>query len=307
VHLTIKQLYIRSFDLDHLDLYWETQDTRVGLGTAAPDILDYEFYILRSGDSPEGPYTQIAGPLRDQYLIRDTNVSLLHKWRQYYYKIRVVHKPSGKEETFGPTASSTPEPNLEAAEIIRAEDLLFRNYVGRKCWLFIARTFGPRCTCYDMTLKRKTVSNHRPCFGTGFLGGFLPPIEVYVQIDPSGKNVKRTSLQEVQQYDTMGRMIAFPPVSPDDIIVESENKRWRVISVNSTERLRAPVHHELALHQIPKGDIEYDLPINVTPQSIFMPASEGNFNNPHHLESGEDYGDILAAFGNPRGSLRRAD
>lgn len=305
--IKITELRVNSMDLDHIDLHWETQDAQLRLGGSSIDILDYEFYVLRSGDSPEGPYTQIAGPLRDQYILRDNQVSLLHKWRQYYYKIKVIHKPSGFTQEFGPTASSIPEPNLEAAEIIRAEDLLFRNFIGRKCWLFIARTFGPRCTCYDISLKRKIVSNHKPCFGLGFLGGYLPPIEIYLQIDPAGKNVRRTSLQEVQQYDTMARMIAFPPVSPDDIIVESENKRWKVITVNSTERLRAPVHHEIALHRIPVGDIEYDLPINVTPQSIFMPASEGNFTNPQHLESGEDYGDILAAFGNPRGSLRRAD
>lgn len=299
----ITSLIVRSFDLDHLDIFWKIAPLRGSRGDATHEIFDYEFYVLRSGDSPEGPYTQIAGPLRDQYMLRDMQVSLIHKWRQYYYKIKVVHKPTGKEKEWGPTASSIPERNLEAAEIIRLEDMYFRNFVGRKCWLFIARTFGPQCSCYDYTLGRKLIANHKACFGTGYLGGYLPPIEVYVQIDPPGKNHQVTSLQEVTQYDTGARMISFPPVSPDDILVESENLRWRVISVRHTERLRTPVHQELTIHRIPVGDVEYDLPINVDVQNL-QPADDRNFTNRSNIEKDGGYDELFTLLGKARGVLR---
>lgn len=302
--LEVTELVVRSFDLDHLDIFWKIAPVRGPRNDQPHEIFDYDFYVSRSGDSPEGPYTTIAGPLRDQYLLRDVQVSLLHKWRQYYYKIKIVHRPTGKEREFGPTASSIPARNLEAAEIIRLEDVLFRNFVGRKCWLFISRTFGPQCSCYDYTLGRKTVANHRPCFGTGYLGGFLPPIEIYLQIDPPGKNHTITSLQEIQPQDTQARMISFPPVSPDDTIVESENIRWRVIKVSHTERARTPVRQELTIHRIPIGDIEYDLPINIDVQNL-QPSEERNFTNPMNIEENGDYSDILATYGYPRGALRR--
>ena len=301
--IEVTSLVVRSFDLDHLDIFWKISPLAGSRSDGKHEIFDYEFYILRSGDSPEGPYHQIAGPLRDQYMIRDIQVSLLHKWRQYYYKIKVVHKPTGESKEWGPTASSIPERNLEAAEIIRLEDMYFRNFVGRRCWLFIARTFGPRCSCFDLTLGRKTIANHKTCFGTGYLGGYMSPIEVFVQIDPPGKNHQVTSLQELLPTDTGGRMISFPPVSPNDILVESENTRWRVISTRNTERLRTPVHQELILHGIPKGDVEYDLPINVDIQNL-QPADDRNFTNYTNIEKDGDYNGLFALLGKARGVLR---
>ncbi len=303
--INITRLSVQSFDLDHLNIWWEIDPV------AGPrndeerhKIFDYQFFVLRSGDSPEGPYQQLAGPLVDQYSLRDVQVSLLHKWRQYYYQIKVVHVPTGKTQTFGPTASASPEPDLIAAAIYREEDLLFREFIGRRCWLFPARTFGPRCSCWDIILQRQTRSGHALCFGTGFLGGFMSPIEAWVQIDPTGQVKKPTPLGQSQTVDTAARMIYFPPVSQNDILVESENRRWRVISSTPTERLRAKVRQELALHEIPKGDIEYDLPINVSAQSV-KPSAERNFLNRQNLENdGESYDDILAAFGKPRGAIR---
>ena len=300
----VTSLRVRSFDLDHLDIFWEIAPVIGPKRDEDPHtIFDYDFYVLRSGDSPLGPYEQIAGPFRDQYMLRDMQVHLLHKWRQYFYKIRVVHRPTGEEELFGPSSSDEPEQDLIAAEIIRQEDLLFREFTGRKCWLFIARTFGPRCTCWDPVLSRRTRSSHALCFDTGFLGGFMSPIEVYVQIDPQGKNMNATSLGEMQPNDSSARMISFPPVSPHDILVETENLRWRVISSACTERLRSVVHQELRIHGIPKGDIEYALPMNVALQNLTTAANR-NFTNPQNLEKDGDYSDIFSAFGHPRGSLR---
>jgi hypothetical protein len=300
--IKVTKLTVRSFNLDHLDVFWEI-DRVAGPKEGKPhEIYDYDFYVLRSENAVSG-FIQLGGPLRDQYDFRDIGVSQLHKYRQYFYKIRVVHRPTGQEETFGPAASADPEPDLIAAEIIRQEDLLFREFIGRRCYLFPIRTFGPLCSCFDMHLNRMTNSRHAACFGTGFLGGYRSPIEVWVQFDPSPKRPQPSSLQEIQGNDTVARMISFPPVSPRDILVESENKRWRVQSMTPTQRLRAVVHQELQLHEIPRGDIEYTLPVNVDLKSL-KPSAERNFTNPQNLDKDDDFSDIFAAYGKPRGSLR---
>lgn len=301
MRVEVTKFFVRSFDLDHLDIYWEIAPLTSSAETH--EIFDYEFYVLRAPTSPMGPYEQIAGPLRDQYRLRDVQVSLLHKWREYYYKLKVVHKPSGDEKEWGPISQEA-EIDLIGAEIIRQEDMLFREHIGRRCWLFPIRTFGPVCTCYDLVLKRRTRSQHLPCFGTGFLGGFMSPIEVWIQIDPSPRNPVQSAVQEMQPQDTTGRMISFPLVTPGDIIVESENKRWRASPVSQTERLRSPVRQEISLHAIPRGDIEYALPINVDGQTL-KPSAARNFTNPHNLKDpDESIQDILSFFGRPWGPSR---
>jgi hypothetical protein len=131
----------------------------------------------------------------------------------------------------------------------------------------------------------------------------MAPIEIWPQIDPHGKTHTASPLQEMMPNDTGARMISFPPVSPGDIIVEAENKRWRVMDAKATERLRTPIHQELTLHRIPIGDIEYSLPINVDMQNL-VTAEDRNFTNPSNLENNGDYSDILATFGRARGTIR---
>lgn len=303
--LNVTKITVQSFDLDHLDIFWEI-DKVVGPSddSGRHEILDYQFFVLRSGDSATGPFDVVAGPLRDQYLIRDIQVSLIHKWREYYYKIRVVHVPSGETKEFGPAASLTPAPDLIAAEIIRQEDVLFREFIGRKCWMFTKRTFGPLCSCYDQTLQRRTRSGHALCFDTGFLGGYLNPVEIFVQIDPHGKNSNATPMGETQPNDTAGRMISFPPANPGDILVETENRRWRVLGVTPTQRLRSTVRQELRLHEVPKGDIEFELPLNLSNLQNLQPSAERNYTNPQNIEKNGDYSSIIAFFGRTRGVLR---
>ena len=300
--LNVTKFYVRSLDLDHLDLFWEIGPLPASRVEGTPhEVFDYDFYVLRSGDSPGGPYEILAGPFRDQYMLRDNTVSLLHSWREYFYKLRVVHRPTGTFEEFGPSSSDQTEPDLIASAIIREEDILFREFIGRKCWLFKSRTFGPLCTCFDVTLGRRLRTGHQLCFDTGFLGGYMSPIEVWAQVDPPGKDNTAHSFGEVQQCDTMGRLISFPPVSPRDILVESDNERWRVIKTSQTERLRHAVHQELTLHHIPKGDVEYNLPVEVDLQNLLV-AADRNFTNPTSVAKDGDFDDITAFWRHPRGS-----
>lgn len=296
--LQVTKLTVRSFNLDHLDLFWEiSQVAGPRVDQDMHEIFNYEFYVLRAGDSPMGPYEQIGGPLLDTYRFRDVQVSLLHKWREYYYKLKIVDRRTDEVIETEPVGHNQPPPDLIAGEIIRQEDMLFREFSGRRCWLFPKRTFGPRCSCYDLTQKRVTRGNHLPCYGTGFLGGYMAPVECFVQIDPSPKESSHTTLQELQPGDTTARLIAHPPFSKDDVLVESENRRWRVIKVSSTERLRATVRQELTIHEIPRGDIEYALPIRVDLANL-SPAAERNFRNAQALDSTE-YGDLLRTYGIP--------
>ena len=102
---------------------------------------------------------------------------------------------------------------------------------------------------------------------------------------------------ERQPSDTHARTLSFPPISPRDIIVESENRRWRVVNVVTTQRLRAVVHQELQLHEIARSDIEYSLPLALDATQV-RPAASRNFSNPQNLSQDADKDvDIFAFWG----------
>lgn len=276
---------VRSFSLDWLEFTWEVDNTQL-------DPHSYDWYVERS-ESPEGPWDPIAGPFQDRYRFIDNRVNLLHAWRTLYYRVKSVDKTDSTNLAYSTPATLAAEPDLIAQEIQLLERTVWREYTGRKCYLFPVRTFGQYCPhCMDIAGKgstfRKLRSNCVTCYDTQFARGYLNPIELYIQFDPSTKSNQPQGTGETFQSNTTARMGNFPLVKPRDIIVEAENRRWRVVHAGSTERLRAKVHHELTLHEIVRGDIEFQLPINISDLRNLEPSPERNFSNAQNLEGFED-------------------
>ena len=297
-NLTFVNTKVRSFSLDFLEVLWEIKETEL-------DPMDFQFYVLRS-ESPMGPFDIIAGPFDDHYRFVDNKVNLLHRWRQIYYKIRSVQEVDSTNVEESDAFTFANEPDLIAEEVQRLERLLWNEYAGTKCFVFPIRTFGKRCqNCYDGPEKgkgftsQKRRSNCFSCFDTTFVRGYYSPIEIYMQIDPSSTSVQNLPIAERGQRDTTARMPNFPLMKPRDIIVEMTNKRWRVVKVTPTERLRAVVHQEMVLHEIIKGDVEYQLPIRVENLRDFEPSPIRNFLNPQDLQAFETQAihDIFAVYG----------
>lgn len=278
--LTISKLRVRSLDMDHLDLFWE-------IGNTSEDPYDYTFQVERS-ESPEGPWDPVSSEFSDRYMFRDINVNLQNRWRVYHYRIKITRK-SDSSITYSDLAQTTAQPDLVALEVRRLETILLREFVGRRVWLFPRRSFGQRCpNCWDSRSGQRTTSQCVTCYDTGWARGYLDPIETWVQFDPTAKNTQNLQLAETQQQNSSARLTDFPPVKPKDIIVEAENVRWRVERVSETQRLRAVLHQELVLHAVPKGDIEFKLPINIDSLETLEASPKRNFTNPQNLEAHDD-------------------
>jgi hypothetical protein len=276
--LAVKNLRVRSLDVDSKEVTWE-------LGDSHADALDYTFEVLRS-ESPSGPYETITPKFEERYIFIDRRVPIGDKFVLLHYKLRVTEKATGRVMEVGPAAQQA-EPDLMAQNIRRLEMTYFTQIVGRQVWLFKRRTFGPRCrTCWDSTLQKRTVDRCLDCFGTGMLRGYHDPIEVWMQVDPASK-VQQNNPQQIAQFvSTSARMSYYPNVSPGDVVVEAENRRWRVQSVTLTERLRAAVKQELVLRQIEEKDIEFKLPVKIERAlRDVQPSPSRMFDNPTDLNT----------------------
>jgi len=276
--LAIFDLKVRSLDVDRKEITWKISDFQ-------GDVYDFDIQVLRS-ESPEGPFETIGPVFTDRYIFVDQRVPIGNKYRTLWYKIRLTHRKSGTSREYGP-ASQTAEPSLDAQYIRRNEMTAFIHVIGRQCWLFKKRTFGPRCSsCWDPVTKKRTRANCLECFDTGFLRGYLDPISVWVQIDPAGK-AKQNQAQQISQIsNTSARLSFYPSVAPGDILVEAENRRWRVTQVSQSERLRAPIKQELLLYEIEDTDIEFKMPINLDRAlEDIQPSPPRMFTNPMNLDA----------------------
>lgn len=278
VALKIERPRVRSLDTTVMEVTWETDSSSV-------DVLDYTFQVLRS-ESGEGPFEPITQEFEDRYIFVDRRVPNSDIFRQLWYKIRVRHKASNDTIDVGPLTREPP-PDLVAQTIRRNEQTLFTQAIGRMCWLFPKRTFGTRCTnCWDPRLSAKKRANCVSCYDTGFIRGFMNPIEVWVQIDPVAKAVQLQQMEKDAQQLTTARMTFYPVIKPGDVLVELENKRWRVVGVQTSERLRAIIKQELTLRLIQPTDIEYKLPLRLSEALKDIQVSPSRmFTNPHNFNN----------------------
>jgi len=84
----------------------------------------------------------------------------------------------------------------------------------------------------------------------------------------------RLNVTERVIKNTSARTSAFPPVKPGDMIIEEGNIRWEVEKRTATTLKGAAVHQELTLHEIPRGDIRYSVPVSVDPREEFVAECE---------------------------------
>lgn len=156
-------------------------------------------------------------------------------------------------------------------------------------WVVANNILTSNCSCYNKLLDKRTRSGCVTCYDTGWVRGYLHPIESWIQVDPSAKTKQVTGTGSVTQQDnTTMRMGYYPAIKPGDLIIEAENKRWRVIQQNQTEHSRAPVHQELQVHRIPEKDIEFRIPVEFSdalPNLYFTPRR--NFTNPTNMENAD--------------------
>lgn len=281
---------VLSFELDYLDVLWEIEPT-------TEDIQEYQFFVERS-EAEAGPWLQIAGPMVDIYRFRDNATpQITTNARTLFYRVKAVHSPSGKIQ-YSRVFDQEGQISLHAQEMVRLERVLFEEFVATKCWVFPRRTFGQKCpSCYDEVLEKVIDDACVTCWSTGFSGGYHYPIAFWAQLD-SPEQTEQVTLEDHRRvlYYTL-RCGPSPALRPLDLVIDHQNRRFRVVSVSGTSRLGVTVRQETRLVQIQRGSIEDKIPLKVDTATLRQ-FPERVFSNPHSLEASEpDIGSIFGAYG----------
>lgn len=285
---------VLSFDIEFNDIYWEIETTN-------DDLQEYDFTVERS-ETETGPFIDISGPLIDRFYLRDNSTFQKSHNRRYFYRVRAKNRLTGNE-VCSQVVSRMGDLPLDAQEIVRLEHLLWREFSGAQFWLFPRRTFGQRCPqCYDRHLEKVVDSKCRACWSTGFSGGYHYPMDFWAQVD-TGQNTEQRTIDDHRQTNYFGlRTCNTPNIKPQDLIIDHLNRRFRVISVDSTTRLGKPVHQEVKMVQVERGTIEYGVPLKVDAATEPL-VPQRLYTNPHTISEIEEeadptnLADILGPYG----------
>lgn len=254
--LVVQNLRVRTYDVRYHDIYWDIEDT-------SEDVTGYQFEVLRS-EGAEGPYIPVSPPFIDHYSFRDVDAHPGNPKRRFYYKIRVTHRINGQVATYPDRGEYLhAEVDKIALEKSRLRRLHLKLHSGRRVWILPRRRSGQLCSCYDQDRERKIRSNCLVCYDTKYVGGYLSPIETYMSIREGAQFAQQAPQIEIVQTNAQAILPHYPPVVTDDIIIEAENVRWKVLPVDGFERRRFRYEQRFQLGKLIPGDISYKVPVNI--------------------------------------------
>lgn len=274
--LAFSDFRVVSFTREFFDLHWEIEPT-------LDDIQEWEFYVDRS-ESEAGSWTEIAGPLIDQFFLRDNTVAAYNDIRTWFYRVRAHHVREGFD-VVSDTADQGGPIDLMGAEVTRVETLVWKEHNGVALWVFPRRTFGQRCpSCYDDVLQKVTEADCELCWGTGFTGGYHRPIKTWGQVQPS--EIRQHVSTEDHKQPITGNITCppSPTIRPGDLIVDARNWRWVATAQDATTRLQVDVRQIVPVFKVEPGQIEDHVPLRVD-AAVEELRGPRNFSNPQDLEA----------------------
>ena len=277
--LKLNHIRVRSFDLDYLDLTWETEPQQ-----ASEDPLNYTFQVLRS-EADTGPYENVSRTFSDKYRFRDSTVSQNHPARKWFYRIRVTRTSDSAYVDHPSIGGATleAEPDLEALEASRQIQIRLNEFTGRDVYLLPRRTFGQRCTaCFDHVMQVARQGSCLTCFDTTYVGGYHTPVKLVMGIT-LGAMPAPSQDQNVRRYTRTARGLLsnYPEITEGSVVVETENIRWVVAGpVELTYKLRAVVRQRFNLVELPHADVAYKFYIKESSPETLEPTPIRQYSNP---------------------------
>lgn len=277
--LAFQGFRVVSFSRAYFDLYWETVPSN-------DDPQDWQFFVERSEAEASG-YAVLAGPLIDQYFLRDDSVHTRNEYRPWFYRIRAFNPRTGAE-VYSDVADSVGPADLLGEEVTRVETIVWKEYAGIALWVFPRRTFGQFCpSCYDARLGKSTEANCEVCWGTRFSGGYHRPVKTFGQISqPTVENVITVS-DHIQPFSSQLTCPPSPTIRPGDLVIDARNWRWSVLKQDASTRLGVDVRQIVTLFKVEPGDIKDRIPLRID-TAVEELRGPRNFNNPQDIEAAHE-------------------
>ncbi|MBC8550531.1 MAG: hypothetical protein H8D23_12870 [Candidatus Brocadiales bacterium] len=231
----IKTLTVSSYDFQSATLEWEYTNPKANTN-------GHHLEIYRS-ETP-APVTAFSGIAMDvsptAYSYTDTTISgiNLHQFHTWYYRIKVVDTDTPTTYEWSNPAHIEVTPDALAKRMLKVKNVGIKKYGTLVKVLKKRAEQGVQCSCFDVTLQRSMDDECELCNGTGIqtTGGYYDPLDVYVAINTRPKQNEITPFGVWQQNDALMDMLNYPVLAPDDLIVDQQNKRYKVKQIATYDK-----------------------------------------------------------------------
>jgi hypothetical protein len=139
--------------------------------------------------------------------------------------------------------------------------------------VLLKKSWGARCSrCFNRERMAAEDASCPECYGTGFTGGYLPPILVPTLFNPPKSAIVEAGIK-YETWSVYVELANYPFLSPDDIWVDRQsNIRYKVENVGIAAHRGAIVSQVAQLNRCDENDAVYDISIPA-PQNSMLERS----------------------------------
>ena len=243
-----------DIELTTLFAAWDRIALRWSLSEPAAGPVTFE--VWRSGNAVTG------------YELITTTPSLAHidrlvrgsKFEPAFYRIEAV---IGDARVRSNVAGLEAEPDVHVLALQKRERFKLAKD-GIETLLFTRRRSGPRCPRCVIPVQGATAPQCDICYGSGFAGGYYPPLPIYIA--PDTLKVEGTQLRQEYVSEASNANLwtsNWTLIDPEDVLIELRppNHIWYVTSVQRTQRRRKAVRQLLTVNEADPGGPLSRLPV----------------------------------------------
>lgn len=230
----------------------------------------YTFYV-EWAEHPDADFEQAAGPTFDNVLV-DPVRRRFSKLPHSVYRVR-INTPSGDYYSSPHLCMGNWNRHdyLLARDMVRREYLSLIRYTGTRGMYLARKQWGELCTsCTDYQTDTVTNSHCKVCYGTGLVGGYHAPSQLYVGEDRTSVRSQRTDgIGVVNDQVQVARAVACPFLTAKDVWINiSTDERWSIENKQELVTLRGiPLVYGVELRLIEPSSIIYTISLEDTGSS----------------------------------------
>ena len=126
--------------------------------------------------------------------------------------------------------------------------------------LYTRKYEGETCTnCYDKARGRAGMDSCTTCFGTGFVGGYEPEVQLYLRLSPAEESLDVAT--EDLTYNSLPSAWTITPIKINnrDLLIGQDGTIYSVLSMFEGQAAGYLFHQELKLKTLDPYDNRYNI------------------------------------------------
>lgn len=254
--ITFKDLRVKAnFGFEFMNISFSIEDT-------IEDLTRYRFDLYRShyeGDEFKPVHTDIQN-----FECNDYSANLLNDEIRYIYKIKAINIDTN-QHIFSNQFDSPDKKDDNYASYFLEVYNMYLDIIGNDEIILLKRKrTGELCDCYDDVRGSRKSDKCTDCFGTGYKGGFYPPMRMkacYLNTESIQENMDIKGTFEAngpRQLWTLN----YPTIQENDIIIDTlTNEKFMVSSWQPSVKNGFMIRQMIQMNGIPTASIYQKIPV----------------------------------------------